>query len=84
MAAAGRDGALASLFPSSPLILVGVNGGVGAGAGVGLGAGAHAGRNGRLVVCCDHQDHYDFTNGNIKWSYRYSAALSSASIPSQL
>ena len=33
LAEAGRDGTLASLFPSSPLILVGVNGGVGAGAG---------------------------------------------------
>jgi hypothetical protein len=34
VAEAGRDGTLASLFPSSsPLILVGVNGGVGAGTG---------------------------------------------------
>ena len=45
MAAAGRDGALPSLFPSSPLILVGVNGGVGAGAGdvSGRGGVGHAG-----------------------------------------
>ena len=33
MAEAGRDGTLASLFPSSPLILVGVNGAGDAGAG---------------------------------------------------
>eukprot|EP01052_Picozoa_sp_SAG31_P031943 SAG31_NODE_3447_length_4256_cov_2.948077_3_plen_299_part_00 len=28
-------------------------------------------KNGRLVVCCDHQDHLDFTNGNITWSYSH-------------
>jgi hypothetical protein len=45
VAEAGRDGTLASLFPSSPLILVGVNGGVGAAAGdvSGRGGLGHAG-----------------------------------------
>jgi hypothetical protein len=45
VAEAGRDGTLASLFPSFPLILMGVNGGVGAGAGgfSGRGGVGHAG-----------------------------------------
>ena len=32
---------------------------------------ASSGRNGRLVVCCDHQDHYDQVNGNTTWSYSH-------------
>lgn len=32
---------------------------------------AASGRNGRLIVCCDHQDHHDFTNGNTTWSYSH-------------
>ena len=29
-------------------------------------------RNGRLVVCCDHQDHLDFANnGNETWSHSH-------------
>ena len=26
---------------------------------------------GRLVICCDHQDHDDFKNGNTTWSYSH-------------
>jgi|EP01046_Picozoa_sp_COSAG06_P029340 sialidase-1 len=32
----------------------------------------HAAKNGRLVVCCDHQDHLDFkNNGNETWSHSH-------------
>ena len=32
---------------------------------------ASSGKNGRLLVCCDHQDHYDQVNGNTTWSYSH-------------